>query len=255
MATNEELALLIQQGHKEYISELWANCYKLLYMLSDKLFLRFSDKITACGYTQEDLHQGCFFVMLKMVEAYNPEKGYKFTSYAMFHLQKYFQYDVLHYNSQTKRTTDTLNLAISIEQPIKSGEAEDITLADTIQDDNSALAFESINNSVFNQELSVVLIQAVKQHLNNQQQKVIINRYFHSKTVRETADLLGVSPQRISTVEYQALRMLRWHKKDFISFIDYEIPLNEYQFTGYNSFRERMGSSEEILIEKAKRCN
>lgn len=255
MKTNEELALLIQQGHKEYISELWGNCYKLLYMLSDKLFLRFSDKITACGYTQEDLHQGCFFVMLKMVEAYNPEKGYKFTSYAMFHLKNYFQYNVLHYNSQTKRATDALSSAISIEQPIKSGEAEGITLADTIQDDNSELAFESINDSVSNRKLSKVLFQAVRLHLNNQQQKVIINRYFHNKTIRETGEILGVSPQRISTVEYQALRKLRWHKKEFISFIDFSVPLNEYQFTGYNSFRERMGSSEEILIEKARYNN
>ena len=75
MATNEELALLIQQGHKKYITELWGNCFKLLYLLSDKFYFAYTDKITACGYTQEDIHQGCFFVLLKMIKAYDPKRA------------------------------------------------------------------------------------------------------------------------------------------------------------------------------------
>ena len=53
MATNEELALLIQQGHKEYISELWANCYKLMYMLADKIYYANPDRLAA-SFTASD---------------------------------------------------------------------------------------------------------------------------------------------------------------------------------------------------------
>lgn len=143
MATNEELALLIQQGHKEYISELWANCYKLLYMLSDKFYFARTERLAACGYTQEDLYQGCFFVMLKMVEAYDPEKGYKFTSYAGWHLKNYLQRTVLGYDQHVKGIRKPLNISDTIYEPIRSkkdGSDTDRLVVDTLIDDTAERA-------------------------------------------------------------------------------------------------------------------
>ena len=60
MATNEELAILVQQGHREYISELWANCYKLLYSIVAKYYTAKHETFIRCGFTLEDLQQDCF---------------------------------------------------------------------------------------------------------------------------------------------------------------------------------------------------
>lgn len=102
MTSNEDLVLLIRQGHTEYIPELWESCRKVLFFLAARLCDKFAERLASCGYTREDIEQDCFLILLKMIEAYDPYKGYKFTSYANFHIKTYFLRDVLGYDRSKK---------------------------------------------------------------------------------------------------------------------------------------------------------
>lgn len=257
MATNEELALLIQQGHKEYISELWANCYKFLYMLSDKFYFARTERLAACGYTQEDLHQGCFFVMLKMVEAYKPEKGYKFTSYAGWHLKNYFKRTVLGYDQHVKGIRKPLNISDTIDDPIRSkkdGSDTDTLVVDTLIDDTAELAFESVEDEVYITQLHNALEQGI-QTLSDEQQAVIRERFYNSNTYVGTSDRLGLSVEGVRQRERYALRNLRTYNaktKRLDSFRD-DIIDTAYGGVGVGTFKNRQASSVESTVERLER--
>jgi len=76
--TNEELALKIQAGEREYLEVLWTNLKKFVIMLAYRYkwimekyhFVDFDDFIQ-CGY----------FALVYAVERFNPQEGKKFTTY------------------------------------------------------------------------------------------------------------------------------------------------------------------------------
>ena len=254
MATNEELALLIQQGHKEYISELWANCYKLLYMLSDKFYFARTERIAACGYTQEDLYQGCFFVMLKMVEAYDPNKEYKFTSYAGYQIKNYLTRSVMGYDRNTKKITKPLNVSSSIDKPIGSGDDEDLTISSTLKDETAELAFDDVLDDVYRQELHNA-IEAGLQTLTETQKTVIHERFYKSNTLSGTGDTLGISPGAVRQNEGQALKALRKFNAQTKRLESFRQDLLDmaYRGVGVGNFKNNQASSVEITFERLNR--
>lgn len=84
--SNEELAMLIQQGHTEYISQLWDNLYRLIYKLCYAMYRKNSDRFSHYGITADDIIQQSYFGFLAAVKAYSPDKGFKLTSYLHYHL-------------------------------------------------------------------------------------------------------------------------------------------------------------------------
>lgn len=257
MATNEELALLIQQGHKEYITELWENCFKLLYLLSDKFYFAYTDKITACGYTQEDIHQGCFFVLLKMIEAYDPKKGFKFTSYANLHLKQFFNRTVFGYDPTAKRLKNPLNSSDSVDVPIRSkkdGSDTDNLIIDKIEDETAELDFECVEDEVCNTELHNALEDGIKT-LSDNQQTVIRERFYNSTTLEEIGGMIGVSSSRAGQLTGEALRELRKYNaktKRLDSFRD-DIIDTAYGGVGVSAFKNRQASSVESTVERLER--
>lgn len=257
MATNEELALLIQQGHKKYITELWENCFKLLYLLSDKFYFAYTDKITACGYTQEDIHQGCFFVLLKMIKAYDPKKGFKFTSYANLHLKQFFNRTVFGYDPTAKRLKNPLNSSDSVDVPIRSkkdGSDTDRLVVDTLIDDTAERAFENAEDEVYNTELHNALEQGIKT-LSDEQQAVIREMFYNSNTYVGTSNLLGLSVEGVRQRERYALRNLKTYNaktKRLDSFRD-DIIDTAYGGVGVSAFKNRQASSVESTVERLER--
>ena len=251
MATNEELALLIKQGHKEYITELWTSCHKLLYMLTDKFYYLHQDTLAACGFTQEDLHQDCFFILLKMIEAYNPNKPIKFISYANLHLSNYFQRDVLHYDRETKKVKSVLNISSSIDKPIGSGEDEELTVGSLIKDDNAELAFENVEKDIYRTELHNALEQGI-QTLSEPQRIVIRERFYNSSTLKGVAEALGVTESQAHSNEMYALRNLRAYNaktKRLESFRADILYTAAYSGVGVGAFKNRQASSVEYTTE------
>lgn len=193
MTSNEDLVLLIQQGHTEYIPELWESCRKVLFMLAARLCDKFSERMVSCGYTREDIEQDCFLILLKMIEAYDPCKGYKFTSYANFHIKAYFLRDVLGYDRSKKEFVKPLNGASSLDKPIGDGEDEELTPMSLLEDETAELAFENTVESIYQNELRTAIEKAMCECLNETQRRVIHERYFKSNTLKQTAELAGTS--------------------------------------------------------------
>lgn len=257
MKTNEELALLIQQGRREYITELWESCFKLLYLLSDKFYFAHTDKITACGYTIDDIHQGCFFVLLKMIEAYNPEKGYKFTSYANWYLKHFFNRTVFGYDPRAKRPKNPLNRSDSIDVPIRSskdGSDTDNLVIDKIEDETAELDFECVEDEVCNTELHNALEDGIKT-LSDNQQTVIRERFYNSATLEEIGGMIGISSSRAGQLTGEALRELRKYnaKTKRLESFRKDLLDTAYSGVGVGAFKNRQASSVEAVVERLER--
>lgn len=74
------------------LPELWEAVARLLYQFARKFYLHHGkDVCSRHGVTLEDLQQECYFAFLDAVRAYNPEKGFRFTSYLSRHAQNRFR--------------------------------------------------------------------------------------------------------------------------------------------------------------------
>lgn len=254
MATNEELAILVQQGHREYISELWANCYKLLYSIVAKYYTAKHETFNRCGFTLEDLQQDCFFVLLKMIEAYDPNKEYKFTSYAGYQIKNYLTRSVMGYDRNTKKITKPLNVSSSIDKPIGSGDDEDLTISSTLKDETAELAFDDVLDDVYRQELHNA-IEAGLQTLTETQKTVIHERFYKSNTLSGTGDTLGISPGAVRQNEGQALKALRKFNAQTKRLESFRQDLLDmaYRGVGVGNFKNNQASSVEITFERLNR--
>lgn len=249
--TNEELAVLIKNGEKEYISELWDQVYKLLYIKLGEYYRRFQNRFIASGVTLEDLQQECYIIMLDMVEAYEPEKGYKFTSYIDFSMKNHLWRNVIKFNRQGV-DTKPLNNCFSLDTPM--GEDQEETRLDLLPDETANEGFENINDEIYRQQLHNVLNQAMNDSLTDRQKQVIERRYYKNQTLNQIAAESGSSLGYIGQIEKKALQRLREHNERTAVLEEYrQNILSEYAYknTGVCSFRNNRASSVEIAVEKS----
>lgn len=86
--TNEQLAEFIQQGgNDELLPLLWEKTHKLVYMHCSRLYNGNIERFKRHGIDEWDLKQSAYEGFLAAVKAYNPEKGYKFNTYLLYHLK------------------------------------------------------------------------------------------------------------------------------------------------------------------------
>ena len=126
--TNEELAELISSGHTEYCAELWENIKRLLYSKAVKFYYSNQALCIRSGVELDDIKQVCYFAMLNAVGAYQPEKGFAFTTYINYH----FQNAARGLLGIRNKKQDILSSCGSLDMPI--GEDEDTTLLELIGD-------------------------------------------------------------------------------------------------------------------------
>jgi RNA polymerase sporulation-specific sigma factor len=111
--SNEELALLIQRGEKEYIAQLWTQIERFIEI---KAWL-YERHLSGCAADEEDLLQSGYFAMLEAVKYYRPEKGYKYLTYLSYTLKKSFR-KVAGIESSRR---DTAKFAYSLDAPVSKG--------------------------------------------------------------------------------------------------------------------------------------
>lgn len=76
MRSNEELALSVQQGNRDAMTELWEQNKGLLYRLMSRYF-----SYCNAAVSPEDLLQAAYFALARAVNAYTPDKDCMFASY------------------------------------------------------------------------------------------------------------------------------------------------------------------------------
>jgi len=243
---NEDIAVRIQNGEKELISELWNNTYKLLYLMSDKFYKRNTERCRACGVELEDIQQSCYFALYAAVQAFDIGTGYKFTTYINYSFKNALA--ALLNGGHRRQVTDPLNRAISLDVPLS--EDTETTKADLLPDDVAEQDFEAAENDVYNNELHEALEKAMQVACNSREADILKLMYWDGKTYQSIADTLNISVSYVGTTHHRALRQLRHGRAILIlqPYADF-IKTHAYHGTGLSTFRTSGNSSVEKTVE------
>lgn len=201
--TNEQLAAFIKQGgNDELIPILWERIRKLMYMKSDRVYSALQSRFNQCGYDVWDLKQSCYTAFLKAIEGYKPESGNKFTAYLSYPFQNVVK-ELTGIRTQ-KQKHEPLNDCTSLDAPLKDNDVENLTLADTIPDDNAVNAPERVELEDDYRVLHEA-VDGLKEPVNH----VISEYYFQDKKTPQIAREMGISIERVRQYKAKGLRCLR----------------------------------------------
>ncbi len=241
--TNEELVMKIQanENRKDCLEKLYRQNYGMLVVIVKKYKQDF-----------DDLMQEAFIGLMTASERWTPDKGADFISYARYWMiqavHKYacenglvkvsaskknliykykkvvneyrlkhavmppdgFLIDVLgitHERLETlKIDAKTLDV-ISLDTEVSG--ADNVTLLDTVQDTKDDM--QAVEDKIDQERLATALWGIVDE-LEPIQKDTIHERYKHGKTIKETAQSLGVSESKVTSAEHHALRAMRRNK-------------------------------------------
>lgn len=135
--SNEELAVTAKGGDREALLALWAQVRRLAW----RFMPRWRTAAEAGGLTVEDLEQTAFLALLRAVDAFDPGRGLKFSTYFVTALRaEVFAASGIR---TEKNSRDPLRYAVSLDVPPSPDAAENDTLAELIPDPAAAEAIES----------------------------------------------------------------------------------------------------------------
>lgn len=235
--TNEEMAMLIQQGHKEYCSELWERVQKLISMLIGK---KSKNRVLPNDIDSEDLHQCGFFAMLAAVKAYNPDKGYKFNTYLEYHVKNAIS-ETINHGKRVGQNTPTIK-EYSYNTTIAGNDREETEHIELMQDENSLYEYEPLEIS----DLQSHVWQAVAE-LPDRQQEVIRRYFLQGTSLTDIAKEKALSVENIRARKNQGLQMLRRNRELRQLYRDYIrsacLDISSYEFYW-------LRSPEKYVIEK-----
>lgn len=146
MSTNEELVVLIQEGHNELLSVLWDQTNRLLIMIARRLYCINSNRLKAAGVELEDLIQETYFAMIDAAIAYKPNGAFKFNSYLKRNIQNRIR-------STIGRPNDAVLRADSLEKPITGDKDESLTLGEVIPDPDSEVEIIGVIENEYQRQL------------------------------------------------------------------------------------------------------
>lgn len=201
--TNEQFAVFIQQGdNNELIPILWERVRKLMYMLSDRYFRAYSEKLAAYGISSDDLKAVAYPAFLKAIDSFDEGKGYKFISYLKNPLRNEFR---------KMRTKDTLNKAESLNALIENGDGDEaIERIDLLADEASLDFVEQVER-----DSVIETVRTAVKTLPPEQQDYIHKRFYDCLTLKEIAQSEGKSAEAVRQYEKKILKSLRYNKAIF----------------------------------------
>ena len=245
--SNEELAVLIQNGDREREIELWEQVRRFAMKLANKWLAAFRSR---SDVEFDDLMSVAYIAMCEAVATYKPDSG-SFIGWYSFYLKD--GYTTL-YGLRTRRTAnDPLNNAISLSTPLDDN--GEITLGDAVADPNSTERFERVEDALYRQELHNALCEALK-IIPAEYLSVIERRYFNGQTIKSIAADLLTTVNEVKRCESGGLWAIRRSPaiNTLRSFSDFDF----YKGTGLSSFK-RTGTSiqENYLLyeENAEMCD
>ena len=239
--TNERIVERIQAGDAEALDTLCAANRGLVAHVAK----RYAAELNSRGDCDtDDLMQAGFIGVFLAATLYTPDRGAKFSTYAVFYIRR-----------EMRRTLGLLTSkrdagrgATSLDAPLYS-DNDELTLLDTLVDNEA----EDINGRIEREELKAAVRSAVGRIRNNKNRRAIEAYYFLEKSTEQQAEEDGVSVQNISKrlnkghLElYRDAKLSRWA-------VDYE-HTNIYRYKGVRSFKSSFSSVvEDIIIQAEER--
>ena len=231
--TNEELAVLIQNGDDGYLPTLWEQVRKLIKIKAERYsyLLKENGKRVAPEDFTDDLVQSGYFAVLDAVKYYNPGGGIKFTTYLDNTLKTAFSEAA----GMRRRTRDALDRALHLDTPC--GEDGDSSIIDLIGDPGSDML--QIEESIYNRELRAALDDAFSV-LTDREREVITLRYYFGINYSKQAVAKNVCSRRIAQIANEAFEKIRNNGQIMTQLAGF-MPQYEYdpfRFTGYSSWQQ-----------------
>lgn len=244
--TNEELAVMIQNGHTELYADLWEQVYRLVCLKAE----RYSHQLQEDGWRMDpedfigDLIQSGYFALVNAVKYFEPNEGIKFNTYLGNTLKNAFREAVGIRSSKR----DALEFSISLDAPVlDDGDTALLDLIDSRPYDGDDMV--KVEDSVYLWELRAALDEALS-FLNPKESDALRKYYFYGINYADQAELCGVSRQYLTELADSAMEKLRNNRrimKNLAGFMpDYEY--DPYKFTGYSSWSNSALSAPERYI-------
>ena len=198
MKTAEELAIMIQDGDKSRIPELWERVRGIYAMKSLRWYSTHRALCARCGVELEDIQQQSFFAFLKSIELYEPQCELAFTSYINFPFLNEMQ-ELTRTRSSGQRA-DCLNQCGSLDKTIETEDGGGETVGDFVPDPDALFFVELLDA-----ESVAGMIRNEVQQLPDREREIIAGFYFDGQTLEQLAQRLGVTLQRISQLKKRGL--------------------------------------------------
>lgn len=194
MTTNEELAVMIQNGERDKLPELWAQVERFV---RRQAYRRINQAGGFGGTTWEDLYQSGYIALVSAADSYNPSQGMAFIGWLDLALKTAFA-EAGGYRSR-KQGRDPLHRTGSLDAPLSDDDHDGATLADVIPAPDDPIA--DAEERIYNKQLHEALDAALRQ-LPPNEEFVIRAHYYQGRSLRE------IGPQAATTAA-RALDHLR----------------------------------------------
>ncbi len=239
----ETLAIKAKGGDRKVLAQLWEAVRPLLHGMAYRFYIHYGpDTCARHGVTLEDLRQECYFALLEAIKAYQPEKGFLFTTYLSHASKNRFRacMGLLGTHRNALDYSDSMNRPADEESGEESG--------DLIPDPQAAAELEAVDLRDERQHYSAVLETACAPL--SFLQREILKRAYHDRLTRpQIAQALHITPEAVRREEAKALRLLRGDCR-IRSLADEYLETAAYRKTGWCAWYYEQGSVEERIVEK-----
>ena len=273
--SNEELVERIKQGENSLMSDLYMNCRRFIIAIIKRIGI---EQAEDC----EDAMQDAYFGLYEAVKGFDESKGYKFLTYAKYHIQTAIQRgklkssDLPEYVYSQRRqilrkrselmqslgryptqaelalkmnmNVKTVNYILNVSKPIKSiyesvEGTDELIVSDTIPDNR--IDFE--NTIVAADERACV--RAVVEELPEAEKEIIKLSYFEGLPYSVIAQQINKSVERVRQLKQRGLRQLR-HPRMSKRLLDEDIDRRTsfYNHRGVSAFNTTWTSSTEQTV-------
>lgn len=188
-----------QRGNRDAQQAVWESVKRLAFQIANQ----YRNAAAVCsGVDAEDLAQCAALGVMEALRGYNPDKG-SFTTYLGYHVRNACR-ECLGLSGRERQEHYG---AISLDSPI-GGDTEDLTVGDTIPDDDAALAFEQAEDA-HDARLLRQALDAALDCLPDELADTIRLHDLGGLTFQEAADQQGIHCSTAATRRRAGFRRLR----------------------------------------------
>lgn len=223
-----ELFQQLSQGNSEV--------KELLIQYNIRLVINVAKKYRNCGIEFEDLIQEGILGLIKAIEKFDVEKGFKFSTYAT-HWIKNFILKAIYLKNKAIRAPHWLIEDLNKINKYSEGHtlssfyeaAESLGISKSRVDKiilylNNSSYLKSLSDPVSGDELFIedliedkpeiylnekIDLRTCIEHLNDREQYIIKRRFFYGNTLQEIGDDLDLTRERVRKIEFDALKKIR----------------------------------------------
>lgn len=216
-STNAALAALAAAGNAFALGQLWEINRGLLRSLFWKWYPSHREQADAHGLTAGDFEQEGFFAVKYAAETYAPDKGFAFSTWLSYAMQR--QIDRAMTGSHRRTVTDTdgkqhtvsadpLNHCASLDTPLDDEDGGAATLGDLQPDPAAAGKMLEVEEKLYHEQLHDALEEAMEK-LTTQEGEILRRIYYAGNTLQQISADEGLSFQRVQQIKNTAFRKLR----------------------------------------------